>query len=265
LSGFGARQGRLCRAPNGQQLAFIAKPDRLDAPTAALYVVNADGSNQRRLAADPNLRALFWSPDSQHLAFTSQEEMIDSTTLAHLYLIGADGSHLRHLASDLYLDVGAWSPDSQQLALLSSPHLVTKAVSSLSLLAADGSTPRQLTEAQTHLRSPCWLPASRHLSVSWYRDEGVGVYLIDAATWRLNLLGNGAEPTWSPDRSHVAFVESNQEGESAVHVVDVQSHTARCFPFESHPYLSRLAWSSDGQRLALAVNRLLAVIDRHGS
>jgi Tol biopolymer transport system component len=252
-------------APNGQQLAFIAKPDPLDAITAALYVVDADSSHQRRLTASPHLHTLYWSPDSQHLAFTSEEEMVDSTTLAHLSVIDTDGSHLRRLASDLYLYLVAWSPDSQQLALLSSPHLVTKAVSSLSLLAIDGSNPRRLIEEQTNLRSPCWLPDNRHLSVAWYRDGGVGVYLIDTATWRLDLLGNGVEPTWSPDRSHVAFVGEDKGGAHAVHVVDIDSRNARCFPFEDRSYPSCLAWSSDGQRLALAVNRQLSMIDRHSS
>ncbi len=252
-------------APNGQQLAFIAKPDPLDAITAALYVVDADGSHQRRLAASPHLRALYWSPDSQHLAFPSEEEMMYSATLAHLSVIDADGSHLRRLASDLYLYLVAWSPDSQQIALLSSPHLVTKAISSLSLLAIDGSNTQQLTEGHTEFRYPCWLPDNRHLSVTWYRDEGAGVYLIDTATWRLDLLGQGAEPAWSPDRRYVAYIGDGKKGESAVYVVDIQSRESRCFPFEGRPYLSRLAWSSDGQRLALAANRQLYVIDSHGS
>ncbi|GEM_PF-2373567 len=267
LSCLAAGRGRItfAWAPNGQQLAFIARSDLLDASTAALYVVDADGSNQRRLAIDPHLRALSWSPDSQRLAFTSEEDAVDSTTLAHLYVIDADGSHLRRLASDLYLYLVAWSPDSQQIALLSSPHQVTKAVSSLWLLAIDGSNPRRLTEEQTNLRSPCWLPDNQHLSVCWYRDEGVGVYLIDTATWRLDLLGHGAEPTWSPDKNHVAFVGRDKEGESAVYVVDIRSRASRCFTFEGRPYLSRLAWSSDGQRLALAANRQLSMIDRHSS
>jgi Tol biopolymer transport system component len=252
-------------APNGQQLAFIAKPDLLDAITAGLYVVDVDGSNQRRLAASPHLHTLYWSPDSQHLAFPSEEEMLYSATLAHLSVIDADGSHLRRLASDLYLYLVAWSPDSQQLALLSSPHRVTKAVSSLSLLAVDGANPRRLTEEQTNLRSLCWLPDNQHLSVAWYRDEGVGVYLIDTTTWRLDLLGQGAEPAWSPDRRYVAYIGDGKKGESAVYVVDRQSRESRCFPFEGRPYLSRLAWSSDGQRLALAADRLLSVIDFHSS
>lgn len=237
----------------------------LDASTAALYVVDADGSNPRRLIADPHLRALFWSPDSQRLAFTSQEEMADSTMLAHLYVIDADGSNLRRLASDLYLYLVVWSPDSHHLALLSSPHLVTKAVSSLWFLASDGSNSRRLLEEHTELRSPCWLPDNRHLSVAWYREGGVGVYLIDAASGKLDLLKEGAEPIWSPDSRHVAFVGRNEQGGNAVYVIEAHSRASRCFAFESRPYLSRLSWSSDGQRLALARNRTLVVIDTHDS
>ncbi len=254
-------------APNGQQLAYIAAPDPQDAATAGLYVVEADGSHPRRLTADPHLHTLWWSPDSRHLAFTSRDGDVpmDHVPLAYLSVIGADGSHRRRLASDLSLYLPTWSPDSGHLALLSSPHMVTQAVSTLWLLAADGSDTRRLIEGDTDLRAPCWLADGRHLSVVRYRDEGAFIYLVDSVTGVLDLFGPANESTWSPDRQSVAFVVASDEGDTAVYIAEAESRSARRCTFRGRPNLDLLAWSPDGQRLALAVDEQLFVIELRGS
>lgn len=254
-------------APNGQQLAYIAAPDPQDVATAGLYVVEADGAHPRRLAADPHLHTLWWSPNSRRLAFTSKDGQlpVDRAPLAHLSVIDADGSHPRRLAWDLSLYLPAWSPDSRHLALLSSPHLVTQAISTLWLLAADGSDARHLIEGDTDLRAPCWLADSRHLSVVRYRDGGAFVYLVDTVSGALDLFGPANESTWSPDRRSVASVVVPNQGQNAVYVAQAESRAARRFAFDGRPSLSSLVWSPDRERLALAVDDQLSVIEMRGS
>ena len=69
-------------SPNGRQIAFEGG----SVAPSGVYVVNADGSGQRRLAR--NGRAPAWSPDGRTIAFFSDSK---------IYLMNADGSEHRQL------------------------------------------------------------------------------------------------------------------------------------------------------------------------
>jgi hypothetical protein len=83
-----------------------------DNGNGSLFVINADGTNERRLTTPPTLHydeSPDWSPDGGSLVFS--ERSFDGTTSA-LYAIGADGSGLRQLTSGAYADYRpSWSPD----------------------------------------------------------------------------------------------------------------------------------------------------------
>jgi TolB protein len=69
-----------------------------------VYVMNADGSEQRRLAR--NAAFTSWSPQGSRISFSS--------TNGGLYVVDADGSGLRNLAR---VGFGStWSPDGRQIA-----------------------------------------------------------------------------------------------------------------------------------------------------
>ena len=92
-------------SPDGRKIAFEGGRDG----TNGVYVVNADGSGQRRLAR--NGRAPAWSPDGRTIAFFSDTK---------IYLMNADGSEHRPLTKPLGGREGslAWSPDGRKLAFL---------------------------------------------------------------------------------------------------------------------------------------------------
>jgi TolB protein len=77
-------------SPDGHTIAFHNDRDGL----MAIYLVNADGTGQRRLT-DPDLAARFngWSPQGDRIVFTSARIPND------VYVINADGTGLRNVTS----------------------------------------------------------------------------------------------------------------------------------------------------------------------
>jgi TolB protein len=71
-------------SPNGREIAY----SRAD----GIYVMNADGSNGRKLVGVGTSPA--WSPDSRQLAFS-----IDNPSTSGIWVMNADGCHRRRVAS----------------------------------------------------------------------------------------------------------------------------------------------------------------------
>ncbi len=115
-------------SPDGRRIAFLSRPDG----NKALYVMNADGSGQRRLTRDASNSATpAWSPDGRTLAFESVRNGING-----VYAVNADGSGQRRLARSGHAP--AWSPDGRTIAFFSGPPIY--------LMNADGSEHRTLAK-----------------------------------------------------------------------------------------------------------------------
>lgn len=96
-------------APDGSQILFASSRDS-DFGVTDLYVMDADGGNQRRLLAWPDSYewGASWSPDGSQIAFTTSRDGD-----FEIYVMNADGSGepvnlTQHRRSDTHPD---WSPD----------------------------------------------------------------------------------------------------------------------------------------------------------
>ena len=135
-------------SPDGRRIAFLSRRDG----NKELYVMNADGSGQRRLTRDASISATpAWSPDGRTLAF---ESVRDGTT--GVYVVNADGGGQRRLARNGHAP--AWSPDGRTIAFFSGPKIY--------LMNADGSEHRRLTKPVVggRQRSLAWSPDGRKLA-----------------------------------------------------------------------------------------------------
>lgn len=98
--------------PVSGQIAFVSYQDG----NSDIYVMNADGTNQRRLTEDKNRQFNpSWSPDGTQIAyFTYLQDVYN------LYVMNADGTQQRRLADDVMdAEEGpAWSPDGLQIAYI---------------------------------------------------------------------------------------------------------------------------------------------------
>ncbi|HEV3137133.1 MAG TPA: hypothetical protein VGZ26_04500 [Pirellulales bacterium] len=99
-------------SPDGSQIAFASSRDG----DFEIYVMQADGSQPRRLTESPGLDIRpAWSPDGRQLAFTS---MRDGNY--EIYVMNADGSGVRRVTNHPERDDYAqWHPDGKQLLTIS--------------------------------------------------------------------------------------------------------------------------------------------------
>ena len=108
-------------SPDGTKLAFrIENSDRARQKNGqALFVVNLDGSSQRRITpwsmrgANPS-----WAPDGSRILFASIVPAGHLAPGTNLYAVGPDGTDLRPLTNvgtDHYVLAGSYSPDGKAI------------------------------------------------------------------------------------------------------------------------------------------------------
>jgi Tol biopolymer transport system component len=134
-------------SPDGSRIAG-------DAGNGPLYVIDADGTNQRRLTSPPSARydtAPDWSPDGSSLVFA---EYTGDGTSSSLRAINVDGSG-EHQLTGGYSDFGpSWSPDGAAIVFYRRASL--SGAFQLYTIGAGGGSPTQLLSSYGDDMGPGW-------------------------------------------------------------------------------------------------------------
>jgi Tol biopolymer transport system component len=259
-------------SPNGTRLAFLqGQPSPTGHNTMSLFVVNADGSGEKRLARCGQLEGcnwayrsrLSWSPDGSRIVFSDRWS---------LYVVKVNDGMLRRLTHDCTVTIthsarGAitgwdkkscmdvsptWSPDGSRIAFARQGNTNSR----LHVVNADGSGSKPLTRPLGSVRDPVWSPDGR--SIAFDADDRF--YTVHADGSPLKPLVSGPPgsgwgfPSWSPDGTRILYASTPQgpQGRLEVWVMNANGtgrrllyHSACCSNTEGFA-----TWSPDGKYIA---------------
>jgi len=221
-----------------------------------IYVINADGSNERQLTNDGANNGQFgltWSPDGKHIVYTSDRVAHDFT---QLFIMDSDGSNSKLLTFDLFSapeDVyPAYSPDGKHLVF----ERLTRNHWEILSMNADGTNIKNLTNSQGKDQSPSWSPDGKHIVFESNRDfseDGLQeIYIMNSdGSDQERLTNNDAYDGyagWSPDSKHILF-NSSRDGEQELYTMNIDgSNPKRLTKGQTNKLVS--TWSPDGRYIA---------------
>ncbi len=238
-------------SPDGAQLAYTL-PDEGDPQLSEAYVVNADGSRQRRLTAGPALYGLIgWAPDGRVLV----SEFGSEGTAPRLPVMGAKCEELPLPAGAAEIGFPQPSPDGRYLAVYGGSW---EEGLELWLVDVQSGGLRLIADMGREVRRP---------AAGLYVSAGLPLGLPPAET--SDPLLKGPPPiAWSPDSGRIAYYKglTDDSGEllpSELHVVDVESGQDMTLASPANGWLA--VWSPQGRYLATQASGLVRLFQSDGT
>ena len=253
-------------APDSHAVAWLRwTADR----TASVMVLEVDGGETRRIDIGPGVDPhLVWSPDNVHVAYVDWAEC-EGTTSPHLYVVDTMAADFIEVGINADLNsLPEWSHDGRRLAAhVANPTVATTPRSQETPDQASAScSPRVVPPAiliwDSATGEETRLPVGSDtvFNLAWARDDSALMALTATTLLTIPIDGGPAEELaklegggalWSPDSTHLAWLEGGDADSASLWVMDVPGGERRRIAGDigSGPEGWPL-WSPDGQWLA---------------
>jgi TolB protein len=252
------------RGVSGTEIAFAS--DR--SGSKEIYVMNADGSDQRAATANRSLNNFpSWSPDGDAIIYTSYRYLRRPFLFLSSRGQGKPGRLLSRLGDARPQYRGVFAPDHEHMALVMSDG----EASAIWMVGLDGRDLRRLTKDHAIEVSPTFSPDGKRIAFVSDRTGSPQVYIMDANgenVRRLTYDGSyNTNPSWSPDGLWIAY-ETRVNGQFDLWLIDPEGVTN--VPLVTHPRTDEgPSWAPNSRMIVFSSTRRgladLYVIDRDGS
>lgn len=214
----GIRQAGPRFSPDGHWIAYT---NRNLTRFRAIHVVGADGSDDRRVAWRNGGASLAWTPDGRAIVFDEPEVHKLFSKYSDLRIVDLATGRVRPITRGVRARQPDVSPDGTRVVFVRQ----TSDRSELATVGLDGSGLSDLTHSEpgTQWSHPRVSPRGDVVAASrWLPGGLMDLVLVDLMSGSVSALmadrAREAEPTWTPDGSHVLF-RSDRDGISNLYAL----------------------------------------------
>ena len=200
-------------SPSGEKIAFY---DQINNNSASEYIMNADGSNIKRLTFDTNVidSPPCWTSDGK-IIFAREYPLVNSKT--EIWMVDSSGSNLHKIVED-----GSYPDCSYDGTKIVYP-VYSDGDGEIWINNIEGTDPVKITDNQSQEWLPAWSPVTDQIVFQSDRDGNHEIYIMNIDGSNIRRLTNNSfydgYPRWSPDGSQIVF-ESLRDGHYEIYKMD---------------------------------------------